>query len=244
MNDKIFLTVIVPAYNEEKNIRGTLEEIAGYLNERAFTYEMLVIDDGSSDKTSEIAGSCSNLFKNYKVLKNISNEGKGYSVRRAMLEAKGEYALFMDADNSTSIDEFDKFLPYLQTNYDVVIASRRMEGSMVEEPQPFLRAKMGEFYIFLSKVMLNMNISDFNCGFKAYNVKSARRIFEAQRMHDWSFDTELLFLSAKYGLKIKEVPVRWVHKATSKVRPVRDGIRSFLSLFKIKINDFSGKYKA
>lgn len=243
MNENIFLSVIIPAYNEEKAIKGTLEEVSGYINKRNFNCEVIVVDDGSLDKTFDRAREASQLFKNFKVMQNTPNRGKGYSVKRGMFSACGKYALFMDADNSTSIYEFDKFLLYLEKGCDIVIASRRMEGSCVEEPQPFLRARMGECYILLSKMLLRLNINDFNCGFKAYNTGSTRCIFELQRMDGWSFDVELLFLAAKYGLKVKEVPVRWVHKSGSKVKPVKDAIGSFINVLKIKLNDISSKYR-
>jgi dolichyl-phosphate beta-glucosyltransferase len=242
MSENLFLTIVIPAYNEEKNIEGTLKEISEYLIKEAFTYEIIVVDDGSSDKTFESAQSCSSLFSNFKILKNPINKGKGYSVKRGVLEARGNTVLFMDADNSTSIYEFNKFLPYLKEGYDVVIASRRLKSSVVDEPQPFLRAAMGKFFIFLSRALLNLKSKDFNCGFKAYNMKSARFMFELQKMNDWSFDVELLFLIHKFKLKIKEVPVRWVHKSGSKVRPFRDGVRSFLSVIKIRMNDIKHLY--
>jgi len=243
MSEAVLLTIIIPAYNEEKNIGGTLEEIAGYLAERKIPCEVIIVDDGSTDGTSDSACARSSLFNNFRILKNDTNRGKGYSVKKGALDASGEYLLFMDADNSTSVYEFDKFLPFLKEGYDVVIASRRLKDSIVEEPQPLLRAKMGQFYIFLAKIILRLRVSDFNCGFKAYNVRSALGVFKLQRMDDWSFDVELLFLVNKYKLKIKEVPVRWVHKAGSKVRPVRDAIKSFISVLKIRINDAKRLYQ-
>lgn len=242
MSQGILLTVIIPAYNEEKNIKTTLEEISEYLIKRAFSYEIIVVDDGSMDKTLENAEGCSKLFSNFKVIKNVPNKGKGYSIKRGIISAQGEYVLFMDADNSTSIHEFDKFLPYLKEGYDVVIASRRLKDSDVRESQPALRAIMGLFYIMLSKVILGLQISDFNCGFKAYHNACAKFLCEKQKMDDWSFDTELLFIAKKHGFKIKEVPIRWVHKSGSKVKPFKDGIKSFLSLIKIKFNDIRHDY--
>lgn len=242
MSNNVFLSIVIPAYNEANNIKNTLSEISGYVKEKAFGYELIVIDDGSTDGTYDLALSCSPLFTNFKVLKNEGNKGKGYSVRKGVLSARGEYALFMDADNSTSIYEFDKFLPHLKEGYDVVIASRRLKDSLVEEPQPLLRARMGQFYIFLTKIILGLNMSDFNCGFKVFLTRSARFIFELQKMDDWSFDVEVLFLINKYGLKIKEVPVRWLHKSGSKVKPVKDAIRSFISIVKIKSNDLKHLY--
>jgi dolichyl-phosphate beta-glucosyltransferase len=242
MNENIFLTVTIPAYNEEMNIRSTLKEISEYLHKRAFTHEVIVVDDGSSDKTSEYAGAYSAIFDNFKIVKNQSNMGKGYSVKSGMLCAKGKYLLFMDADNSTSIYEFDKFLSYLKEGYDIVIASRRLKDSIVEEAQPVLRAMMGVVYIILSQLILGLKFSDFNCGFKVYSNKTAKLLFGKQKMNDWSFDTEILFIAVKNHIKIKEAPVRWVHKSTSKVRPVKDGIRSFISLVKIKINGLRRLY--
>lgn len=243
MANDIFLTIIIPAYNEEKTIRGTLFEIAEYLKHKEFSSEVMVVDDGSNDSTAECARSTSGMFANFRLLSYGGNRGKGYAVKSGMSAAKGKYALFMDADNSTSISELDKFLPYFKEGYDVVIASRRLRESLVEEKQPFLRAKMGRFYILLSKISLGLDLSDFNCGFKIYNVNNAGFIFRLQRMDDWSFDVELLFLANKYGLKIKEVPVRWVHKSGSKVKPFSDAVKSFFSLVKIKMNDINDKYK-
>lgn len=242
MNGNIFLSIIIPAYNEANNIKNTLSEIRDYIKSRAFDCELIIVDDGSTDDTYELALSGSSFFANFRVLKNENNKGKGYSVKRGILSAKGEHVLFMDADNSTSIYEFDKFLPYLKEGYDAVIASRRLEDSIVEEPQPLIRAKMGQFYIFLAKIILGLNMSDFNCGFKVFLARRARFMFELQKMDDWSFDVEILFLINKYGLRIKEVPVRWIHKSGSKVRPVKDAIRSFLSVIKIKLNDLRRLY--
>ncbi len=243
MSESVFLSVIIPAYNEEKNIKSTLEEVGKYLRDRKFNNEVIIVDDGSVDATYEAARSAANLFNSFKILKNGHNKGKGYSVKRGVLEACGNYILFMDADNSTSIYEFDKFIPYLKEGYDIVVASRRMKESRVEEEQPVLRSTMGKFFIFLSRVILNLKLKDFNCGFKAYAAKSARFIFELQRVNDWSFDVELLFLAYKFNLKIKEVPVRWVHKSGSKVRPFRDAVRSFFSMIKIRFNDINKSYE-
>lgn len=243
MNSNIFLTVLIPAYNEEQNLKATLEEVSKYLNEKKISHEVIIIDDGSVDNTSGIAQKFSKNFDKFKILRNDPNMGKGYALRRGMLAASGDYKLFMDADNSTSIYEFDKFLPYIKEDYDIVIASRRLKDSMVEESQPALRAAMGMVYILLSRLLLGTSFSDFNCGFKVYSNKAARLLFSKQKMNDWSFDTEVLFIAVKNHLKVKEVPVRWVHKSTSKVRPIRDGIKSFISLLRIKINDLRRLYE-
>jgi dolichyl-phosphate beta-glucosyltransferase len=242
MEENIFLSIIIPAYNEGKAIEATLKEIAEYIRKNAFVCEVIVVDDGSGDNTFANAERERPLFARFNVIRNLSNRGKGYSVKRAMLEARGEIALFMDADSSTSIYEFDKFLPFIKEKYDIVIASRRLKDSIVKESQPLIRSLMGKFFIFISRITLNLKFSDFNCGFKVYTNEAAKLLFKKQKMNDWSFDVELLFLANKFDLSTKEVPVRWVHKSGSKVKPLRDGIKSFVSLIKIKLNDVKCLY--
>ncbi len=241
--EKIFLSVVIPAYNEETNIGSTLAEVSKYLEGKGFLYEVIVIDDGSEDGTLEESLKSGEKLTNFRIIDSKPNMGKGYVVKKAMLEAKGRYAMFMDADNSTSIYEFDKFLPYLEQGYDAVIGSRRLKESEITVSEPVMRIFLGHVYILLSKLLLCSNVTDFNCGFKVYKQESARRVFSLQRMKDWSFDTELIFLLNKLHMKIKEVPVKWAHKDTSKVKPLKAGVESFLSLIRIKINDIRGLYE-
>ena len=240
--EELFLSVIIPAYNEERNIVSTLSEISEYLEKKDFSYELILIDDGSEDSTVQRSREFENKINNFQLIESKPNRGKGFVLKKAMLQAGGRYVMFMDADNSTSIYELDKFFPYLKEGYDVVIASRRIKGSEVVVPESALRVLMGNFYILLSKLIFNLRVNDINCGFKAYRRGAAREIFSLQRMNDWSFDTELIFLISKLGMRVKEVPVRWTHKYTSKVKPFQAGIESFLSLMKIKLNDVKGKY--
>ena len=240
---EIYLSAIIPAYNEEANISGTLREVAEYLKGKDFTSEVIVVDDGSKDATSQKALEFDQEIDNFRLIESKPNRGKGYVLKKAMLEARGKYLMFMDADNSTSIKELDKFLPYLEEGCDVVIGSRRLKESEVTVPESALRIFMGNVYILLSKTILGARVSDFNCGFKAYRREAAKRIFSLQRMDDWSYDTELIFLIHKMGMKIKEVPVKWAHKYTSKVKPLKAGIDSFLSLIRIKANSIKGVYE-
>lgn len=238
-----FLTIIIPAYNEEPNIKDTLEDVAGYLQKRDITCEVIVIDDGSKDRTVEEAGKLSALFNDFRVMRSVPNRGKGFVVRKAMMEAKGGYCLFMDADNATSIYEFDNFKKALSEGYDVVIASRRLKDSEVLVGESFMRVFMGNTYIVLSRLILGASVSDFNCGFKVFTREAARKIFSNQKMNDWSFDTEVIFLTRRFGYKLKELPVKWTHKDTSKVKPLQAGINSFISLIKIKLNSLKGMYE-
>lgn len=232
----IYLSIVIPAYNEESNLSFTLQDIAGYLKAKDFSYEIIVVDDGSTDKTAKIASGLGHNFDSFTLLKNPANRGKGYSVKRGVLSAKGDYTLFMDADNSTRIDQLDKLMPFLKEGYDVAIASRRVPGAEIETIQPMHRIVLGNIYILLSKLILGTTVEDYNCGFKLFTKEAARKLFLRLTRDDWSFDSELVFLISKFNLKAKEVPVRWYNKAeTSKVRPLRDGINSFLSLVKIRL---------
>jgi dolichyl-phosphate beta-glucosyltransferase len=235
-----YLSIVIPAYNEEKNIEGTLSEIEAYLLGKEFTHEVILIDDGSIDWTVMKAKEFESRIAGLKIIESRPNHGKGYVIRKAMLEARGEYVLFMDADNSTTIKEFNKFLPVLSDKFAVYIASRRMSGSSVKVP--FARRALGFVYILMARIILGIGVSDINCGFKVYTQTSSQTVFKKQLMNDWSFDAENLFVAKKYGYKVKEIPVEWKHKYTSKVKPIRDGLKSFWSLVKIRLNDLFGKY--
>ncbi|MFH1867584.1 MAG: dolichyl-phosphate beta-glucosyltransferase [Candidatus Omnitrophota bacterium] len=242
MNKKIHLSIIIPAYNEEANLSSTLKDISVYLKNKDYGYEVIVVDDGSDDQTVNIASGSKALFSSFILIKNGENHGKGYSVKKGVQAAEGEYILFMDADNSTRIDQLDKLMPALNEGYDVALASRRVPGAEVESSQPLHRIVMGNIYIILSRLLLGSTVKDYNCGFKLYKKDAAKLLFSFLTRSDWSFDAELIFLISKFGLKAKEVPVKWVDKRTSKVRPLQDGIKSFLSLIKIKHQDMHRLY--
>ncbi|MCK9614374.1 MAG: glycosyltransferase family 2 protein [Candidatus Omnitrophica bacterium] len=234
-NKNIYLSIVIPVYNEEVNISSTLLDIAQYLKTKNYTYEIIMVDDGSTDKTAEFAVLEGKIFEHFTLLKHSPNRGKGYSVKEGVQAAQGEFVLFMDADNSTRINQIDRLLAAIFDGYDIAIASRRIPGAVIEEYQPFHRIIMGNTYILLSRMILGTNVKDYNCGFKLYKEGVAKKLFSQLTRKDWSFDSELIYLISKYGFKIKEVPVRWQDKReTSKVKPLRDGIKSFISLFKIR----------
>ena len=201
---------------------------------------MIVIDDGSFDETVLRSREFTGRLNSLRIIESKPNKGKGYVLRKAMLEAQGEYILFMDADNSTSIKELDKFFPVINERSSIYISSRRMVESRVKVP--FARRALGVIYILIARMILGLKVSDINCGFKVYSRSAARDVFARQIMDDWSFDAEDLFIAEKHGHKILEIPVEWQHKYTSKVKPFRDGINSFLSLAKIRVNDLFEKY--
>ena len=240
------LSVIIPTYNEEPNIRSTVEAVLAWLRERETDWELLLVDDGSTDATAAIEQELAQAGPRVRLLAHSPNRGKGYAVRQGMLAAAGAVRLFLDADYSTPIEEAEKLLPLLQDGgLDVAIGTRRGRGALIETRPPLHRHLLGELYIRLSAWLLGSRIGDFNCGFKAFRGEAAERLFRLQRRDDWSFDVEVLVLAERLGLRIQEVPVRWAHvQATSKVHPLRDGIRSFHALLQIRRDLKRGIYES
>ena len=238
-----FLSVIIPAYNEEKRVLPTLRKICAYLSAKDFPYEIIVVDDGSTDNTLQMIKNFASSNNHLVILTNEQNSGKGYSVRKGMLSARGEYAFFTDADLSTPIEEIEKCLPYLINGYDVVIGSRSMPGSDVLVHQPWYREKMGKIFNFMVNMVLLKGIIDTQCGFKGFKREAVKTIFSKCKIDGFSFDVEALYLSRKYNFKIKEIPIRWENSALSKVSPIKHSLQMFKDLIGIKIKDLKGDYK-
>jgi dolichyl-phosphate beta-glucosyltransferase len=241
----MFLSVVIPAYNEEKHILATLEKIARFLSAKSFLYEIIVVDDGSRDRTYETAKGFAQSSDRVRVLQNSVNEGKGSAVRKGVMASGGKYVLFLDADYSTSIEEIDKMLPLLEMDdrYDFVIASRHIEGARILRDEPFIRVFFGKIYHVLVKLLFLRGVSDYNCGFKLYRREVARDLFSRILIKDYTFDAELLFLAQRLRYRYKEMPVTWRHNPHSKVRPFVDGIKTLRSLIEIQRNYRRGYYR-
>ena len=237
------LSILIPAYNEDGRLPKSLEHIFNYLQTQPYRAEVIVVNDGSSDRTSEIVSACGQKYPGLRLLTNSGNRGKGFSVRRGMLEAGGKIALFTDADLSTPIEEAGKLLEPLQDGvYDAAIGSRAVDRSLIEVHQSVIREQAGIFFNRLVQWIMGIQLSDTQCGFKAFRMDRARIIFEQQRVEHFGFDPEILFLAKRHGLRVAEVPVRWSHVSASKVNVVADGIRMFLELLWIRWTALRGSY--
>lgn len=240
---KPYLSVIIPAYNEEKRLAATLQAVQNFLLKQESPAEVIVIDDGSSDQTSSIAQKYRRTISNFKILRHAQNLGKGAAVKSGVLSSSGEYILFTDADNSTPIEELNKLLPFAtKGNYDLVIGSRYMKGSDVQIRQPWYRRFLGRVGNMVIQVFLLPGINDTQCGFKLLKGEVARELFPQLSINRFGFDMELLYLAKKKKQKIKLIPVSWLNSAQSRVRPVRDGLKTLSELVKIKLNDLRGVY--
>ncbi|HLW43340.1 MAG TPA: dolichyl-phosphate beta-glucosyltransferase [Candidatus Acidoferrales bacterium] len=241
MNARPGLTIVIPAYNEERRLPRTLECVRGYLRDERAGTEVIVVDDGSSDGTAELVERMRAEMPELRLVSNGQNLGKGYSVRHGMLEARGRVALFTDADLSAPIEEAAKLLEALEMA-DVAIGSRALDRSLIEVHQSKGRELAGILFNWMVRLFTGVRFKDTQCGFKAFAMPEARIIFEQQRIEDFGFDPEILFLAQRHGLRAVEVPVRWSHDSATKVHVVRDSARMFADLLRIRWNAATGRY--
>jgi dolichyl-phosphate beta-glucosyltransferase len=237
------LSIVIPAYNEQRRLPKTLEEIANYLSRQSYDYEILVVNDGSKDGTADAVENLKPRITNLKLVDNKENNGKGFVVRQGMLSAKGEYRLFADADNSTSIDQVEKMWPEFEKGKEVVIGSRDIKGAVLDPPQPWLRhAILGEGFKLFRKLVIGLwRIEDTQCGFKCFTKKAAEDIFPKCKIDRFAFDAEILVIVEKLKYQIKEIPVRWKNDLESKVN-FKSILKMALDLFKIRWNLIIRKY--
>ena len=241
MEKGIYLSVVIPVYNEEKVIRKTLLDVNDFFANKNYNSEIIVVDDGSSDNTVAIAKNLKSIIKNLAILENGKNYGKGYSVKKGILAANGRYRLFMDADNSAKIEQVSKFIPFLKSGYDIVIGDRDIKGSKIKKRQPFYKEVLGDMGNVFIRLLAVPGINDTQCGFKCFSGKFAEDIFPRLTVSRWGFDIEILALANKFEYKIKSAPIVWENRKNSNVR-LKDYILTLIDLFKIKINLIRKKY--
>ncbi|HEX3036040.1 MAG TPA: dolichyl-phosphate beta-glucosyltransferase [Thermodesulfobacteriota bacterium] len=237
----IYLSVIVPAYNEEDRIELTLRSIHAYLSQHGYSFEVIVVNDGSKDRTSQVVSRLISEFPYIRLIDNNENRGKGWAVKQGMLSAKGEIRLFMDADSSTSIDQFERMIPYFEKGFDVVIGSRRISGAVISVHQPWLRENMGRIVNSLVRIVCGIPMQDTQAGFKAFSSTAAEKVFPLQTIWRWIFDVELLVISRRLGLRVKEVPIVWKNDERSNVK-FKHTIETLRDIIKIRLNEMYGVY--
>jgi dolichyl-phosphate beta-glucosyltransferase len=235
------VSIVVPAYNEAGRIAETVRKIDAFVRQSPLAFELIIVDDGSTDHTAEIVRSLGT--KGLRVIRNDENHGKGYTVRQGVLAASGKYVLFTDADLSAPIEELNKLLEIaIREGADVVIGSRNLDRRYIEKHQSPLRELGGIVFNLMVRFFLGLRLHDTQCGFKLFQRERSRRVFEEQTTFGFGFDPELLFLAKRNGLKIQEAPVRWSHVEGSKVNFLRDGVRMFFDLVRIRWNAMAGRY--
>ncbi len=246
----MYLSIIIPAYNEERRLPKTLIEIDKYLRKQTYpssgsgqaSYEIIVVNDGSKDETAKVVRDLKSRIRNLELIDNKENHGKGFVVRQGMLKAKGKYRLFIDADNSTSIDQVEKILPYFEKGYDIVIGSRDVKEAVIANPQSWSRRVVGNVFNLLVQIIVGLwGVWDSQCGFKGFTLKAVNDIFPRCKINRWAFDPEILIIGKKLGYRIKEIPVVWVNDPESKVK-FKGMIKMGFDLLKIRWNLITHKY--
>jgi len=236
------LSVIIPAYNEEKRIGTTLTSIISYLEKFPKIngdYEIIVIDDGSQDNTVKEVEKFSTKNTKIKICSNEKNSGKGYSVRKGILLGEGKYLLFSDADLSTPIEELEKLFFWIEQGYDIAIGSRSLKESQIIIHQSWYRELMGKIFNKLVKFWCLPDFIDTQCGFKLFKKEAAKKVFANAKIKHFAFDVETLYLAKKYNYRLKEVPIRWINSPSSRVHPVLDSMKMLYDLLRIKFLHFT-----
>ena len=235
-----FLSIIIPAYNEENRLPKSLGQVLRFLEGQSFTSEVIVVENGSADNTLDVAQEFAQKHANVRVIKS-DQRGKGLAIQRGVKEAKGEYLFMCDADLSMPIEEISKFIPPKLNKVDVAIGSREAPGAVRYNEPPY-RHITGRVFNTLIHWLVLPGLQDTQCGFKCIRADIARDIFPRQTLTGWAFDVELLYIARRHGYQIVEIPIGWYFNADSKISVVRDSLRMFIDLLRIRYNAWRGLY--
>jgi dolichyl-phosphate beta-glucosyltransferase len=236
-----FLAVVIPAYNEEQDIRPTLDQITRYLSAQTYSWTVLVVDDGSTDGTASIVETFASDQPHVKLLSE-PHRGKGAAVQAGMLHTTAQYRFLCDADLSMSIEQLARFLPPALTDYDIALGSREVAGARRFD-EPRRRHIMGRLYNGITRTLAVPGVLDTQCGFKCFLGTVADRLFPIQRTSGFGFDVEILYLARRIGLRLVEVPIDWYYGTHSKVRPIQDGFTMTADILRVRWNTWRGRYK-
>lgn len=237
----LFLSIVIPAYNEETRLQNTLPQVANFLTTQPYKAEIVVIDDGSVDRTAEVVEQIARQYACIRLVR-AAHGGKGHAVKTGMLQVDSEYAFLCDADLAMPITELPKFLPPLQNGYQVAIGSREGQGA-VRYNEPFYRHLMGRVFNWLVKTMAVPGFEDTQCGFKCFHHSARSDLFSHQTIDGFGFDVEVLYIALKRGYRIVEVPIDWYYQAESKVHPIRDTLRMIRDIMTVRRNDRLSLYQ-
>jgi dolichyl-phosphate beta-glucosyltransferase len=221
--ERPFISIVIPAYNESARIGSALTEVVRVVRERAWHAEVLVVNDGSADRTAAIVQDFARLHPEVRLLNNPENRGKGFSVRHGVLNAVGEIVMFTDADLSAPMEEAELLFDALRQGADIAIGSRWLQRKRQTHKQPLYRQFFGRCFNAITRLIMGLPFADTQCGFKAFRRPVAQTIFQLQRIERWGFDPELLFIALKRGYKVQEVPVTWGHDERSRLSYLKDG---------------------
>jgi glycosyltransferase involved in cell wall biosynthesis len=235
-------SIVIPAYNEQARIGATLERVLSFVHSQGWDAEVIVVNDGSRDKTAEIVQSFATKEPILHFVENPGNRGKGYSVRHGMLQARGRIVLFSDADLSSPIEESLKLFAALDRGADIAIGSRWLRAELQTQRQPLHRQLFGRIFNLMLRITLGLQFADTQCGFKAFKRAAVQAIFPWQKIERWGFDPEILFLARKFGFEVEEVPVHWGHSGGARINPFSDGARMFQEMLRVRWYSLTGKY--
>ena len=230
------LSIVIAAYNEENRIGESLLKIKRYFDGQDADYEIIVVDDGSTDNTRQVSADYKSEISSLKIISYPENKGKGYALRQGVFASKGDAVLLTDADLSTPIEELDRLLPLIVGGrYNVVIGSRALNASEIIKKQPWWRQGMGKTFNKIVKVLVLTDFEDTQCGFKLFSVEAAKSLFKDARIDRFAYDVEILAMAKMKGFRMSEVPVRWINSPESKVNPIFDSLQMFFDLIKIRM---------
>jgi dolichyl-phosphate beta-glucosyltransferase len=237
------LSIIIPAFNEEQRLPVYLDKILAYLEQKTFPCEIIVVDDGSTDSTASMVERFAVKKPQVRLIRLPRNQGKGHAVKTGMLNAGGELKLFTDADGATPITEFERLSQAIEQGADVAVASRALNDDSITVQTKLHRKLIGTIFNFIVRTLTVKGINDTQCGFKLFTREAADAVFPLQSIHDFGFDVEILYICQKTGFRILEVPVNWTDIPGTKVRLIRDSMRMFKDVVKIRLNDWRGNYQ-
>jgi dolichyl-phosphate beta-glucosyltransferase len=235
-------SIVIPAFNESARIPATLESVVACIRERGWDAEVIVVNDGSSDSTADVVRAFARNAPEVRLIENVVNRGKGYSVRAGLLQALGEVVMFTDADLSSPMEEAERLFAAIADGADIAIGSRWLETSRQTHRQPLYRQFFGRCFNAVTRAVMGLPFADTQCGFKAFTRAAAQTVFQRQTIERWGFDPEILFIALKCGFHIVEVPVSWAHDKRTRMSYIKDGAKMLEEIAVIRWNALRGRY--